>query len=1033
MSLRTFIYRMLPAFIGCSVLLSAAAQTSVKGDVKDTSGEPLTGATVLVKGSKTGTVTDINGNFTIQAMQGATLVTSYIGFETSETPVTSGNVHIVLQESSKQLEELVVIGYGSMRKRDITGSITSLTNEDIEKKMSTNVFEALQGQTSGVQIVAGSGQPGEGASVRIRGVSTFSGEGVTPLYIIDGSPVDNIDDINPNDIASLEILKDAASAAIYGSRSANGVIIITTKTGEKSKPRIEVKYNHSWGTLTHKLAQSNREQRLYYDNLRRDYLTANNLGNPDESIQMLQDPYNVFFNTDNDYQDLAFNTGQRDQIDVSIGGAENKLKYYATTAYYNESGIIPNTGYRRLTTRINSDYKASQVLNMGTRFSLSYAKKSGIDEGSFLNSMLQRRPYFSMYYPDGSLVGVFNGQKNPIAQTAYTTDFTDTYRTNFFQFFEFNIIKGLKFRSNINFSAVLDKRKQLIPSIITDEWQNNNSGMAVNYLNWNWLTENYLTYNYKTKTGHNIMAMLGTSAQQWQNETERYRGINSSTDFIYTINAFTSGLDLTNTGTWVFRHALASLFSRVTYDYKGRYLFAVNVRRDGSSRFAKNNKWGNFPSVSGGWRFSDEAFMKASRSFLDDAKLRLSYGITGNEAIGNYDHVYAYSPNTIYDGTGGVGPSRIGVNDLAWEETRQANAGLDLSFFHSRLTVNFDYYNKYTSGLLANFELPKESGYSTIRTNVGEVANQGWELVIAGDIIRKKDWKWKGSFNISRNDNRIQKLSEGRPYMVGNLWWMEEGGRIGDLYGYRSNGVFPCDESNAFTTQWEQLTPVFENGVFQKYQLHGQDYAGTVLQKRLPNGKALRGGDYNWEDVDGSGIIDDNDRTVIGNALPKVTGGFGTELSYKQVSLFLSFYYSFGGEIYNDVEHQRNAFKYTGPTPSPDVIYNIWTKPGDVALYPRPYNDDFDNARYANSFYVEDGSYVKLQNIRLTYDLPKRWLKSVRIKSLGLYGYINNALTWTKYRGYDPEFSNNDPIQIGKDTNRYPKKREIGIGMNVNF
>ena len=1011
-------------------------KVSVKGVVLDEAGETLPGATVTEKGTKNVAATDLDGKFTIKVSKsGATLIVSYVGYVTKEV-TSKPDMKVILSENSKNLDEVVVVGYGTMKKRDVTGAISSISSKDIEQKMATNVFEALQGQTAGIQIISGSGQPGETSSIKIRGTSTFSADGVKPLYIVDGIPLDDIDGINPTDIASMEILKDAASAAIYGSRSANGVIIITTKQGEAGKPRIDVKYNHSWGTLSHKLAQANRADRRYYDNARRQYFLDNNIGNADESIQMIQDSLNVFFNVDNDYQDMILQTAQKDQVDISVGGGSDKIKYFINTGYFNERGIVPNTAFQRLTTRINSDYKPVKWMNMGSRIALTYSKKEGINENALLNAMLSRRPYFSTYYPDGSLVGVFNGQKNPIAQVEYTTDFTDAYKGNFYQFFEFDIYKGLKFRTNINANFSLSKRKKLYPSIITDEWQKSNEGGSYNYLGWNWMNEDYFSYSHKWGD-HNFSAMAGFSAQRWSNQNEILVGTNSSTDYIYTMNAFASNLTQTSTGTWQTSHSLASLFARITYDYKGRYLLTANVRRDGSSRFAENNKWGNFPSASVGWRISDEKFMQFAKPALDDAKIRVSYGVTGNESIGNYDYVYTYSPSTIYDGVGGVSATRIGKDNLKWEETKQFDIGLDLSFWNSRLTATFDYYDKYTSGLLADYELPKESGFSTMKTNVGEVSNRGFEVAIAGDIIRTKNFRWNASFNISRNINQIERLSEGKAYLEGDLWWMQEGGRIGDFYGYKYINVFQYDESNAFAEgSWQQLTPVFENGVFQnKYLLNGTEYTGKVLQKTLPNGKPFRGGDINWEEPEGSrdGIIDDNDRMIIGNALPDVTGGLSTQFTYKDWSLFISFYYSLGGEIYNFGEHNRNMFKYTGTTPSPDVIYNTWLKQGDIALYPRPYNDEYDNARYANSFYVEDGSFIRLQNVRLSYNLPKNWCRKCGVKGINLYAFVNNALTWTKYSGFDPEFSTSDPLQIGRDNYRYPKKREYGVGMSVNF
>lgn len=999
-------------------------------------GEPLIGASIAEPGTPNGTVSGAGGEFQLRvSKRGAEVQVSFIGYQTRTVRAQAEHLRIDLVADAQQIDEVMVVAYGTMKKRDITGAVTSLSEEAIERKMASNVFEAMQGQVAGVHITAGSGQPGETATVNVRGISTFSAEGVKPLFVVDGIPMEDIDGINTSDILSVEVLKDAASAAMYGSRSANGVFIITTKGGSASAPRVEVKYYHSWGKLSHKLAQATRADRRNYDLKRRAYLLENKIGSPDESYMIIQDSLNASFNIDNDYQDILFQWGQKDQVDLSVSGGSDKIKYYGSTGYYNERGIVPNTGFQRLTARINADYNANRWLTLHSRVSLGYSQKNGINEGQLMTAMLSRRPYFNLYYPDGSLAGVFQGQKSPLAQVKYTTDRTEYYKVNFYQGFEVKLAKGLTFSTNINANLYLDKRRRVYPSMITDEWQKSNTGYSNDNLNWNWLNENVLTYK-NSWGGHNFTAMAGFSEQQWRYDRNVLSGINSSSDFLTTMNAFSANLVLSETGAWQQNHAMASFFARVNYDYKSRYLVQATLRRDGSSRFSKENRWGNFPSVSAAWRISDEPFMKFSRRVLDDAKVRVSWGITGNEQIGNYDYLYSYATGDIYDGIGGVYPARLAVDNLRWEETRQTDVGLDLSFFGQRLTLTADYYDKYTDGLLANLELPKESGFDRMRTNIGEVRNRGFELTVAGDLVRTRDFRWNASFNISRNWNSIERLSTGEPYLEGDLWWMQEGGSIGDFYGYRQLGIFRYDESNAFTPDtWQQLTPVFEGGEFRGYTLNGAAYTGDVVQKKLPNGKPFRGGDVNWDEAPGArdGVIDENDRMVLGNALPTYTGGLSTTFTYKNLSLFVSFYYSFGAKIYNDAEHQRNMFKYSSTTPSPHVINNIWVHQGDEALYPRPYNDEYNNARYANSFYLEKGDFIRLQNVRLSYDLPERWLKSVRIKSLQVYFFANNPLTWTAYSGYDPEFSSSNPLQIGKDTYRYPHKREFGVGLNVKF
>ena len=402
-----------------------AAGNKVFGVIVDEEGEPLIGVTVRIKGTGKGTITNFDGEFTLEDDNRKTpLLFSYIGKEDIEKlPVYGQSMKLVMKDSQvgKKLDEVIVVGYGTMKKRDVTGSISSISSKEIENKMATNVYEALQGSTAGVQVVSGSGQPGESSTIKVRGTSTFSSEGVSPLYIVDGAPMESIDDINPSDIVSVEVLKDAASAAIYGSRSANGVIIVTTRGGQEGKPEINVKYYHSWGKLSHKIPQANRADRLFYDQARRNYFLTYGGGNPDQSMDILQDPYNYFFNVDNDYLDMITQVGNKDEVDVSIGGGSKALKYFVNTAYYNERGIIDNTGYQRFSTRVNADYSPSKWLSMGSRMSLSYSKKEGVNEGQLLSSVLSRRPYFNTTYSDGSIVGVFNGQKNPLALINYTT------------------------------------------------------------------------------------------------------------------------------------------------------------------------------------------------------------------------------------------------------------------------------------------------------------------------------------------------------------------------------------------------------------------------------------------------------------------------------------------------------------------------------------------------------------------------------------------------------------------------------------
>ena len=1018
--------------------LMNAQLKEITGTVTTISREPVIGAGIFVKETKAGVITDVDGNFRIKAAGNHTLVVSYIGMNTQEIPIKGQSIiNVVMNEKSVDLDEVVVVGYGTMKKRDITGAIASVTSEDIESRMTSGVLEALQGQMPGMEIVAGSGQPGESSTVRVRGTATFSDGAASPLYIVDGVPMDDINTINPMDIASVELLKDAASASIYGSRSANGVILVTTKQGSNQKPVVNIRYLHSWSTLSHKMEMATPQLRRYYSRQRLAYSEGEGANyvpvsflNHDRAL--LNDTTNYMFNANNDYQDLAFKTAQRNQIDASFGGGVKNLKYHLSAGYLDESGIIPSTGYSRISTRLNADYNASANLKLLSKISFSYGQKEGIDESDYLNSLIRRLPNLSLTFPDETLAGRIWGV-NPLGY-GYATNKKDEYRATLFQSGEFQILKGLKFIANVSASFAYDKFKKMTPSFLINESQTSNNASSIGNMSWNWMNEDYFTYDLKWKKKHTLSALLGYSIQEWHSESDRVFGKDSPTDFIYTMNAYVANLDLNQTGTTESEHAMMSFFSRVTYNYLSRYIVSATIRADGSSRFSKDSRWGYFPAVSAAWRFSDENFFKWSKPALTDGKLRLSYGITGNESIGDYDYLMTYDIGGVYDNISTITPASLGMNGLKWEETRQKNIGLDLILF-DRVNLVIDYYDKQTKNLLANHQLPKEIGYNSIRRNIGEISNRGFEVAISGDIIKSKDFRWNMAFNIATNENKIKRLSDGKPYLLSSTWWIQEGGKIGDFYGYQNLGVFQYNQSNAFTESWKQLTPVFDNGVFQnRYLLDGKEYEGKVFQKKLPSGEAFRGGDINWaESGTLDGIINESDRKVIGNAQPDFYGGLNTTFTYKGLSLAVAFNYSIGGTLYNQAMFGANKGDNPAITPTRDYITNMWTKQGDIAKYPRPVADIFQNSREVDSNYLEDASFIRLKNVRLGYKLPTKLLKSVGIKNVEVYAYGTNLLLWTAYAGFDPEISTGSALSIGLDTNRYPKKREFGVGTSVNF
>ncbi|MDU1891546.1 MAG: TonB-dependent receptor [Dysgonomonas sp.] len=1011
------------------------AQIQVSGVVSDQNMDALIGVKVLLKGTNKAVVTDVNGKYSISVpRENSVLIFSYIGFLTTEKPVKGNILDVELKEKVQELDEIVVIGYGEMKKRDLTGAIASVSAKSIEEQSPVNVFDALQGQAAGVEITTSSGAPGSGANIRVRGTATFEG-GASPLYVVDGVIYDNINDLNPNDVASVEILKDAASAAIYGSRSANGVILISTKQGT-TETKLDINYLRSYSKLSHILPKANGAERKYYDIVRRE--VTGERGSKVSGYPPIIDTLAYFSNQDLDLHDLLFNTAVRDEINLRASGGTNVFKYNISAGFLMDNGIVVNSDYKRLTSRINTDYNPSSKLTIGSKIYLSYASKNGIDESNVLGQMLERPPHFAIFNPDGSYVPYIVGRRNPYALAKTDVRKQQDYRLSMQEYLNFTFNKNMKFRTSIqaNFLSRREESYRPAPQLSTNEFT---TGRDYTTLRYDWTNENYFTYNQTFKEVHNVDAMLGCSFQSWREDRSRLVGLDYTTDEIYTLNV-ASGFDTKNTYSRIFEHRMASFFGRVGYNYKSKYLFNANLRYDGSSRFGKDKRWGAFPSASVAWRFSDESLAKWMKPFLSDAKFRVSYGVTGNEEIGNYESMLLYSPNYIYENNGenvaGIGPSSLGFEGLSWEETSQLNVGLDMQLMDGRISIVTDYYKKNTDKLLNQVQLPKETGFNTIYRNVGAMTNQGFEFAIRWDAIKKKKLQWTVSFNIATNNSKITEIADGIPFYKGSqsAIYVQEGARVGEFYGYKYLGIFPYDQSNAFTDDWRQLTPIFNSdGTFSHHELNGQRYDKTPKQKYSSDGQVLLGGDVDFVDTNNDGIIDVQDKTKIGCAQPDFFGGLSSTLTYNRFSLFFSIYYSIGGDIFNQAEWNRNRFQVDGATPSPDAIRNMWTKQGDIARYPAPYIYAH-NSLAPSDFYLEDASYIKLKNIKLSYSVPSKILKKYFLKGATTFVYGKNVLTFTDYKGYDPEFTNGaDALEMGIDTNKYPRQREFGFGVNLSF
>ncbi len=1044
----SFILKTLLIVAWVSVSPVVAQSLNVTGVVKDDTGAPLIGASVVVQGTTIGAATSVDGSYILQVPDGSTkLLFSYIGFDSQEVEIGSRSViDVVMTSENVALNEVVVIGYGSQRKRDVTGAITSISQEAIMEKQAVNVFDALQGAAPGVMVISDSAAPGEDSStVKIRGTSTIEG-GTAPLYIVDGVPQDDISNINPGDIKSMEVLKDAASAAIYGSRSANGVIIITTSSGEEGDPRVDLRFLQSFSTMSHKISQANADDRRALDAVNSGY---------DSFVSTSSDSL-AYNRTGNDnYQDILTQLARRSQVDLSVSGGTKKFKYMSSMGYLDETGIIINSDSKRFTGRTNATFQATDKLQLVSRFSYSYQKANTISAGSTFYNAFRRPAYYVGTYPDGSYLYVNSSMSNPYTSLISKVAEQRVYTGTIYQGLVYNIIPGLTFNANVNGTFKLTRKDTLTPDYVTTSDPQVGSATTNMTFNQMVMAESFMSYNKDINASHSINALLGITGQNWLTEGSYFAGSDLISNNIFTSNNYKE--TLTTSTTSASSHSLIGMFARVGYSYEGRYLVNATIRRDGSSRFT-NNRWGYFPSLSLGWRFSDEKFMEWAKPLLSDAKLRASYGVTGNQEIDNYESTTTYEFGSYYyqGETGVTTAETLGNPDLKWETTTQLNYGIDLSFMQGRFSLSADYYNKVTDDLLYSAKVPSELGYETMKMNLGSIQNKGFEIMVSGYPIKKKDFQWQTAVTYSYNQNMVTDLSLD-DYVVDNAWIVAEGQPLGQFYGYNALGVYEYDESNAYRittdssgniTYHEQLTPVFERDSEGNVKVSssgevnllgylnpdGTVYEGnrSTIGQMTVGDTTLGGGDRIWEDLDGNGVIDDSDRKILGNGIPVWTMSWSNTFRYKNLSLSMTFYGSFGNDIYNEMKYQMSSYSTSSVTPTADVIYNAWKWPGQVTIWPTSGDSVSNSTRELTSTFIEDGSYIRLQNIRLTYSFNPELTKKLGLGGVMVYIYGNNLVTWTNYTGYDPEFTSGT-LTPGYDNGRYPRTREMGLGVNLNF
>ncbi len=1027
----SFSFGFLLLLLVCSFTANAQSGT-VTGMVTNGKGLPLPGVNVIQKGTSNGAATDFDGMYTINIQGGKSdvLVFYYLGYKTQELTVGSKTkIDVSLVEDTDELDEVVVIGYGEVQKADVTGAVGSVKSAELTQIAPVDALDGLQGRVSGVQITT-AGSPGSESEILIRGISTF-GAGTAPLYIVDGQQVDNITNLNPADIESMDILKDGASAAIYGSRSVNGVVLITTKQGQVGFPKVVVDYISSINFVNAKIPTSNTRQRNVYTSLR--------LGNTDNS-GVVRDSLGIRSTLVVDAQDAILQLGLKNQLNLSFSGGGEKSKFYWSTGYLKETGVIVASGNTRITSNLKVDFDLNKYLTAGTRINSSYQLTDGLSEFAALSVVSHRQSDILLRDYDGEFIPEAGGRANPLARAILADNDNRTFRTSFFNYLNFNITPSLAFKTTLGVNYNNRKQNTFRPQATVNIDNGRINGRERLTTDYNFQNENFFNYNKKFKGGHRVKGLLGMSVQKWQVEASSIGATEFNNDLVPTFNNVTE-LNASQTFTTETSHALSSVFSRLSYDYKRKYFISGSIRRDGSSRFGKNKRWGNFPAIQGGWEIAKEGFMKSFRS-LNNLKLRASYAITGNERIDNFESLALYTPGFFYNGFNGLALNRLGNEDLGWEETAQQNYGIDISLFKRRLNITADRYIKTTTDLLIELPIPQETGFSNIRINAGSVENKGWELNINGKIIKTDNFTWTSNFNISKNENKVLSLPNGKGFQPtdnqGNNqpYLIEEGQPLGNIFGYRNLGVFQYDESNAYTPEGVQLTPNFDaNNQFVNYTLNGQEYTDTPEQLKF-NNVVLRGGDIIFEDQNKDFNIDaENDQTVLGNGLPDYVGGFNNKFDYKNFSFSFQFNYNFGNDIYRLYDHTRDKRGNSVVTPSPSRIDGAWINQGDITKYPSLLSSRVNNRTGFESNYVSQGDYIRLRNIRFSYNLPKETIEKLGVvNKLTVSANINNLLTFTNYEGYNPELRlRGDVFTPGLDNLRFPNKTEIIIGLNVHF
>ncbi|HJD92083.1 MAG TPA: TonB-dependent receptor, partial [Bacteroides coprosuis] len=920
-----------------------AKSNKIRGKVIDKSGEPLIGVSVVCLNNNKGTITNMDGEYSLEVPAASKVQFSYIGYNNKDIIITKDGVYdISLKEDTQLLEEVIVVGYGSMKRKDITTAVSVVSTSDIEERPIISAAQAIQGKAAGIQVIQPSGAPGSGMSIRVRGATSVQASN-EPLYVVDGMPTDQISDLNPNDIESMQVLKDASSAAIYGARAANGVVLITTKRGQAGRPIVKASTYAGFSKLGKKIDALNTDE---YKDLMKDLKKVSNVA------PTIPDSENRYV----DWTDEFFRTGVTQNYQLSVSSGNEKLQYFISGGYTDEKGIVNKANFRRYSFRSNIDSQQTNWLKLNLNVSYSNTKGQWITEngsamrsGSIL-SVLNTPPFLNKWDPNNpnQYDELAYGSRilNPFAANAAdNATSTDFLRTSFG--FTLDIYKGLKFKSNFGLELTNEHWDYFLDPISTSDGRGTKGRVQESFSrNFEWLLENIFTYD-KSFDKHNLSLMGGNTLQKAQYNGSWIAGFDLSESYpdIHSIAA-ANQIDKDATGSSASAWTLASFLGRAAYNFASRYLVTVNFRADGSSRFAPKHRWGYFPSISAGWRISEEKFMEATKDYITDLKLRIGWGMTGNQSgIGNYSYLanmnasrVTPTSDNLYPGLA-ISPNSAANKELTWEKTAQWNAGIDLNLFNSRIIFSADAYIKKTKDLLLTVGLPESVNLpGGITRNDGEMENKGIEFMVSSQNLTGQ-LQWNTDFNISFNNNRLTKLGLNKVYYDGEMYEtkenaiiLKEGLPLGTFYGYISDGGDP------------------------------------------------ETGDIMYRDLNENGQIDPEDRTTIGNAQPNFIFGLTNTFSYKGLSLSVFLQGSQGNKIFNATRiDTEGMFDFRNQSKN---VLDRWKRPGMVTDIPRVGN--IENIHNSSRF-IEDGSYIRLKTITLSYDFNKKVLQKLHLSRLQAY------------------------------------------------